>query len=296
MEQKKLLLIYNPAAGRGRVTRCLSAILQKFCAAGYETTVYPLISGLHAESVLKDAAKQDYDLVVCCGGDGTLHHTLNGLMKMSKRPHLGYIPCGSTNDFAASLNLPHDLESACDAIVNGNPKPLDIGNFSGEYFCYVAAFGAFAAVSYETPQNVKNAVGHLAYIIEGIKQLPFGQKFPARIEVDGVIYEEDFLFCSISNSTYIGGFALDKCVDADLHDGKFEVLLIRAPESIVEGNNIIAHLLAHDFNNEYIHLLHADTVNVHSAEPLAWTLDGEFGGSVCDAAISVSSGAVNIIL
>ncbi len=296
MERKKLLLIYNPGAGRGQAARSISSILQKCCTAGYETTVYPLVSGLHAEDILSDAEEKGYDLIVCCGGDGTLHHTLNGLMKMKKRPYLGYIPCGSTNDFAASLNLPREPEAACDVILNGTPKTLDVGNFSGKYFCYVAAFGAFSAVSYETPQNVKNAVGHLAYIIEGIKQLPFGQKFPARIEVDGQLYEDDLLFCSVSNSTYIGGFSLDKCVDADLTDGKFEVLLIKAPENIVDGNNIIAKLLAHDFNNEYIHLLHADTVRVRAQEPLAWTLDGEFGGKLCDVDITVESNTLQIVL
>lgn len=295
MERKKLLLIYNPGAGRGQAARSISAILQKFCVAGYETTVYPLVSGLHTEDILEHAEEKNYNLIVCCGGDGTLHHALNGLMKMEKRPLLGYIPCGSTNDFAASLNLPRDLESACDAIINGTPHTLDVGNFSGEYFCYVAAFGAFSAVSYETPQNIKNAVGHLAYIIEGIRQLPFGQKFPARIEIDGTVYDEDFLFCSVSNSTYIGGIALDKCVDADLNDGKFEVLLIKVPENVVDANNIIAKLLSRDFNNDFIHLLHTDKITIHAKEPLAWSLDGEFGGDPVDVNITVEGNALQML-
>ena len=233
--------------------------------------------------------------MVCCGGDGTLHHTVNGLLRLEQPPLLGYIPSGSTNDFAASLGLPKTPEDAADAVVNGRPHAIDAGDFGGELFCYVAAFGAFSAVSYETPQNMKNAMGHLAYIIEGVKRLPIGEKYPARVEVGDRVFEEEFLFCSISNTTSIGGFSLDKSGEATLDDGEFEVLLIKAPTSVAEANTIVSKLLARDFNNELIHLLHADSVTVHFPTPTKWTLDGEYGGEHTDVSVQVLANALHMV-
>lgn len=270
-------------------------LLQKFCTGGCETTVYPILDGLNAEDILAGAESAGYDIVVCCGGDGTLHHTVNGLLRLEQPPLLGYIPSGSTNDFAASLGLPKTPEDAADAVVNGRPHAIDAGDFGGELFCYVAAFGAFSAVSYETPQNMKNAMGHLAYIIEGVKRLPIGEKYPARVEVGDQVFEEEFLFCSISNTTSIGGFSLDKSVEATLDDGEFEVLLIKAPTSVAEANTIVSKLLARDFNNELIHLLHADSVTVHFPMPTKWTLDGEYGGEHTDVSVQVLANALHMV-
>ena len=289
-----LLLIYNPRAGRALTARNLDKLLQKFCRAGYEVTIYPILEGLDAEAILSQAEEGRYELVVCCGGDGTLHHVMNGLVQMKQPPRLGYIPTGSTNDFAASLDLSKDPETACDTILNGQIQPIDVGDFGGETFCYVAAFGAFSAVSYETPQDLKNAMGHLAYIIEGIKRLPLGEKYPARVEADGQVFEDDFLFCSISNTTYIGGFPLDKTVDVRLDDGKFEVLLIKAPANVIEGNAIAAKLLSRDFDNEYIHLLHTNQVKVSFPQPTSWSLDGEFGGSPTEVTVQVHHGRLQM--
>lgn len=293
-EPKQLLLLYNPRSGRAQTSRNLDMMVQKFCTAGWETTVYPIIPGINTSELLKNSDGK-YDLVVCCGGDGTLHHTMNGLVQMQNTPLLGYIPSGSTNDFASSLALSKNPEQACSAIVSGREHPIDVGDFDGEIFCYVAAFGAFSAVSYETSQDLKNAMGHMAYIVEGLRQLPLGQKYPARIEVDGQVFEEDFLFCSISNTTYIGGFPLDRSVDARLDDGKFEIFLIKAPANLFEGNVIAAKLLARDLNNEYIHLLHADEVKITCPEPTAWTLDGEFGGELTDVTVRVRHDELKLI-
>ena len=224
-----------------------------------------------------------------------LENTVTGLLRLEQPPLLGYIPSGSTNDFAASLGLPKTPEDAADAVVNGRPHAIDAGDFGGELFCYVAAFGAFSAVSYETPQNMKNAMGHLAYIIEGVKRLPIGEKYPARVEVGDRVFEEEFLFCSISNTTSIGGFSLDKSVEATLDDGEFEVLLIKAPTSVAEANTIVSKLLARDFNNELIHLLHADSVTVHFPTPTKWTLDGEYGGEHTDVSVQVLANALHMV-
>ena len=184
---KKMLLLYNPKAGRAHIARNLDMIIQRFARGGYEVIVYPTQEGLGAREILRGRGVEGIDLVVCCGGDGTLHHTTNGLLAWDNPPELGYLPVGSTNDYANSLGLPKTLEGGLDTILEGETKVLDVGNFGGEYFNYVAAFGAFAAVSYSTPQSTKNSMGHLAYIMEGLKNLPIGQTYPARVEVNGQV-------------------------------------------------------------------------------------------------------------
>ena len=179
---KRMLLLYNPKAGRAHIARNLDMIIQRFSRGGYEVIVYPTQEGLGAREILRGRGVEGIDMVVCCGGDGTLHHTTNGLLAWDNPPELGYLPVGSTNDYANSLGLPKTLEGGLDVIMEGETKVLDVGDFGGEYFNYVAAFGAFAAVSYSTPQSTKNSMGHLAYIMEGLKNLPIGQTYPARVE------------------------------------------------------------------------------------------------------------------
>lgn len=291
---KKLLLLYNPRSGRAHIAKNLDLILQRFCRAGYEAIVYPMIEGLGAQEVLESRGVKDIDLVVCCGGDGTLHHATNGLLHWPDPPALGYLPAGSTNDFAASLQLPKTLEGALDAIIDGPGKVLDVGDFGGELFNYVAAFGAFAAVSYSTAQSSKNSMGHLAYLIEGVKNLPIGQRYPARVEVNGQVLEEDYIFGTVCNTNYIGGFSMGS--DATLDDGQFEVLLIRAPQSVMDLNNLAAKLLARDFDNEYIAMTHANRVKFTFPQPVAWALDGEFGGEKQEIEIVVRPKALKLKL
>ena len=184
-------------------------LLQKFCTGGCETTVYPILDGLNAEDILAGAESAGYDIVVCCGGDGTLHHTVNGLLRLEQPPLLGYIPSGSTNDFAASLGLPKTPEDAADAVVNGRPHAIDAGDFGGELFTMWPPSAPFRLFPTKRPQNMKNAMGHLAYIIEGIKRLPIGEKYPARVEVGDQVFEEEFLF-SISTQRPSAAFRWTK--------------------------------------------------------------------------------------
>ena len=291
---KKLLLLYNPRSGRAHIAKNLDMILQKFCKAGYETIVYPMIEGRGAREELESRGVEGIDLAVCCGGDGTLHHAVNGLLRWPNPPALGYLPAGSTNDFAASLGLPKTLEGAVDAIIHGPGKELDVGDFGGELFNYVAAFGAFASVSYSTAQGAKNSMGHLAYIIDGVKNLPIGQRYPARVEVDGRILEEDYIFGSVCNTNYIGGFSMGS--DAALDDGQFELLLIRAPQSVLELNNLVGKLLARDFDNEFITMTQTNRVKFTFPQPAAWSLDGEFGGETQEIEIVVRPKALKMKL
>ena len=290
-----LLLIYNPTAGKGQLPDELAAVLDEFTKANWLVTAYPTQGKGDAVRAARELGPR-FSRLVCAGGDGTLSETVTGLMQLEKPPILGYIPFGSTNDCAANLGLPRiPRQAAAIAAGQGVPRPSDIGKLNGRPFVYVAAFGAFSAVSYETPQNMKNAMGHLAYIIEGIKRLPIGEKYPARVEVGDQVFEEEFLFCSISNTTSIGGFSLDKSVEATLDDGEFEVLLIKAPTSVAEANTIVSKLLARDFNNELIHLLHADSVTVHFPTPTKWTLDGEYGGEHTDVSVQVLANALHMV-
>ena len=292
--KKKALIIMNPCSGTKRANKYLTDIVETFTVNDYICTVLTTTKRgdgtLYAE---KYAGKTG--LITCISGDRTFNEVVSGLLHSGRKVPIGYIPAGSTNDFAASLGLPKTPEDAADAVVNGRPHAIDAGDFGGELFCYVAAFGAFSAVSYETPQNMKNAMGHLAYIIEGVKRLPIGEKYPARVEVGDQVFEEEFLFCSISNTTSIGGFSLDKSVEATLDDGEFEVLLIKAPTSVAEANTIVSKLLARDFNNELIHLLHADSVTVHFPTPTKWTLDGEYGGEHTDVSVQVLANALHMV-
>ena len=202
---KRVLFIVNPRSGKGSIKYHILDILDTFSKKGIDVTVHITQERLDAcRTAMEEGG--NYDEIVLSGGDGTLDEVVSGLMKGGHDTPVGYIPAGSTNDFAASLGLPKTPEDAADAVVNGRPHAIDAGDFGGELFCYVAAFGAFSAVSYETPQNMKNAMGHLAYIIEGVKRLPIGEKYPARVEVGDQVFEEEFLFCSISNTTSIGGF------------------------------------------------------------------------------------------
>ena len=291
---KKVLLIYNPVAGKATVPGKLSTIIESFSRAGSEVTVHPILPGNGAEEVL--AARGDaYDLVVCCGGDGTLNHTVNGLMRMKRPPLFGYLPSGSTNDFARSLELPQKIEDGCAAILEGSPFFYDIGSFNDRHFNYVAAFGAFTDVSYLTPQNDKNALGHLAYLIEGVKRLPIGQHFPARVECGGESWVGDYLYGAVSNSTSVGGIQMGRPEEVSLDDGEFEVLLIKAPANVAETSAIAGKLLTREFDGELVRLLRTDSIRFTFTEKTAWTLDGEFGGEVREAEIRVCPRALGIL-
>ena len=291
---KKMLLLYNPKAGRAHIARNLDMIIQRFARGGYEVIVYPTQEGLGAREILRGRGVEGIDLVVCCGWDGTLHHTTNGLLAWDNPPELGYLPVGSTNDYANSLGLPKTLEGGLDTILEGETKVLDVGDFGGEYFNYVAAFGAFAAVSYSTPQSTKNSMGHLAYIMEGLKNLPIGQTYPARVEVNGQVLEEDYIFGTVCNTNYIGGFSMAGKVDTMLDDGQFEVLLIKAPQSVLELNALAGKLLARDFDNEFMTMTQASQVRFTFPQKTAWTLDGEFGGDVTQVEIAVRPQALRM--
>lgn len=224
----QVILIYNGAAGKRRVAQELESILTGLTRAGCMVTACPVMEGWGAAQLLA-AYPGRFDAVVCCGGDGTLHYTVNDVMNAPRPLPVGYLPFGSTNDFAASAGLRRPLEENCAAIGAMAPRPLDLGRFNERHFCYVAAFGMFTAVSYQTPQATKNLLGHFAYVLEGVLRLDLSQGWRATIQVDDRTLEGEFWYCSVSNSRYIGGMAVPEQNAVQLDDGLFEVMILRKP-------------------------------------------------------------------
>ena len=272
---KKMLFVMNPCAGQKRAGRHLTDAIAVFNRAGYEVATYMTAGPGDAAEVVRERAG-DLDLIVCCGGDGTFNEVVTGVMHSGVRVPLGYLPAGTTNDFASGLKLPTDLQAGARAIVEGKPVLYDVGQFGDRYFTYVASFGAFTRASYATPQTVKNALGHTAYVLEGIQELSQIRKEHLRLELeDGSVIEDDFVFGAISNSTCVGGVLTLDPSRVDLRDGKFEVLLIRAPRDLVELSECIHALRTQKYNCKAITFCSASEIRITAGEHMDWSLDGE---------------------
>ena len=271
---KKMLFIMNPFAGVKRANRHLIDILLMFTQAGYEVTTHMTLGRGDAAAVAREKGK-DVDLVVCCGGDGTLNETITGLLSAGADTPIGYIPAGSTNDFASSLKLPTNILKAAQEIVEGEPVSYDVGRFGDRYFSYVASFGAFTRSSYATPQNVKNALGHTAYVLSGITELSQIRNEHVKMEIDGQVVEGDFLFGAICNSTSVGGILTLDPKQVDMGDGLFEILLVRAPENLAEIHECIQALQSQKYNCAMLTFRSARRVRIFADPDMPWTLDGE---------------------
>ena len=271
---RKLLFLVNPNAGQRRVNKSLADIIGIFNEGGYEVTVF-LTTGPGIGTKIVQERAADYDLVVCAGGDGTLNETITGVLRADADCPVGYIPCGSTNDFASTLKLSMDVTQAAKDIMAGAPVEYDVGRWGDRYFVYIASFGAFTRVSYTTPQNLKNALGHLAYVLSGLQELPQIRNIPMALELDGQVLDGEYLFGAVSNSTSVGGvFTLDAS-QVDLRDGKFEVILVRMPRDMAELTQCAAALQNHTYDCAAITFRNASRLKVHQDPALLWTLDGE---------------------
>ncbi len=271
---KKLLFIMNPFAGQKKANKVLPEILMLFTEAGYEIHM-AMTTGPASATRLAAERGGNADLIVCCGGDGTLNETITGLLMVGLQVPVGYIPSGTTNDFASSLQLSHNPIQAAKDIIEGQAVSYDVGKFGQRYFCYVASFGAFTKSSYAVPQTVKNALGHTAYILGGISELSQIRNEHIRMEIDGEVVEDDFLFGAICNSTSIGGILTLPPNRVDMRDGVFEVMLIRAPRNLNEIGDCILAVQNQEYDCGIITFRSAKQVKI-SADPfMAWTLDGE---------------------
>ncbi len=271
---KKMLFVMNPYAGTRQGVRALGDILAIFNRGGYDVTAYMTACQGDAIRYVREMAG-NADIVVCAGGDGTFNETVSGILECGAEVPVGYIPCGSTNDFASSLKIPANVRKAAQLIVEGKPVTYDVGRFGQRYFSYVASFGAFTKASYATPQSVKNALGHVAYILGGISELSQIRKEPVRIELADRVIEDDFIFGAVSNSTSMGGILTLDPRQVDMRDGKFELLLVRAPKNLGEIGECIQALQTQKYNCAMMTFLSTGAMTVRAKPEMPWTLDGE---------------------
>ena len=271
---KKMLFVMNPYSGMRRANKYLVEIIDLFNRADYEVMVHMTQGPGDATRVVASKA-HEMDLIVCCGGDGTFNETISGMLSVGADVPLGYIPAGSTNDFASSLKLSANVMQAAQDILEGQPITYDVGKFGDRYFSYVASFGAFTKASYATPQSIKNALGHTAYLLEGISELSQIKNEHVRMEIDGQVVEDDFLFGAISNSTSVGGILTLSPDVVDLADGQMEILLVRAARSLTEIAECIQAVQSQKYNCAMITFRSAKKVRVFADPDMPWTLDGE---------------------
>ena len=295
---QKALLLINETAGKGRAGGHLMTIVGEVAKAGYEPVVFPIIPGtdLSSEKLIETYGKE-VGLILCSGGDGTLNHVMNAIMHLDRKPKLAYLPAGSTNDFAKGLGIPANKTRALEAALYGGIFSYDVGSMNGRYFNYVAAFGAFTEISYDTKQQWKNVMGYAAYFLNGVSELSANIRYSRhlRIRSGGDFEEGDYLFGAVCNSVSVGGMHLFGKADVRLNDGKMEMLLIRAPKNIIELQAIITALRKGETNNPYISFKQITHVTFECDRELPWTMDGEFGGTCSVSEIDVHKRALSIM-
>lgn len=290
---KPALLIINPVSGKRMVLRNVAQIIRVLMDAGYKVTT--MITGKKGDGTAFAASfGRDYQLVCCTGGDGTLNEVIHGLATANIDVPLGYIPCGSTNDFAASHGLSTDIIEAAEHIASGYSTRYDIGCFGGRHFTYVAAFGAFSWLSYTTDQNMKNVLGHTAYILDAIKDLYKIKPLHMKVTADGVTHEDDYIFGAICNTTSVAGTITLPSAMVDTADGVFEVLLVKMPKTMLELEMIIRGLLSQDYSCPNIDLFQAKELDIENPPELEWSLDGEASGVMDKAHVSVIPRFLNL--
>ena len=272
---QKVLIIINPLSGHKQGKKYLADILEELSNASLECCVYFTKQKGDAEKTAYERSK-DFDEIICIGGDGTFNEVASGILSSGENTVIGYIPAGSTNDFANSLKISPNILKACSGYINGDVNNVDMGSFNGRYFSYIASFGIFTKTSYATPQDLKNILGHLAYVLEGVKELTNIKPERLKFEIEGEIIEDDYIFGAISNSTSVGGIlTLDPDV-VDLNDGYFEIMLIKAPKNILELNECVNALSTKNYNSKMITFRTAKTATIYANKDMSWTLDGEY--------------------
>lgn len=292
--KKRILLIVNPKAGIKYQKTSVSEISEYFAKHKYESAIYFTSPEYSAKFLVKEHAK-DFDIIACCGGDGTVNEIIGGMMEINAAPPLGYIPSGSTNDLASSLGLPLNKKRAAKTIISEKAFPFDVGTFNDSYFVYIASFGAFTDVSYDTPREAKNILGHTAYIFHAVKSMSKIRTYKIKIVADGKNYEGEYIFGSVTNSTSVAGTFHFEDDMVDFADGKYEVMLIKRPKSLFNAFSIYMSMMNRSYKHENIQIFHASEIKVYSEEPIDWALDGEHKLGGTTVTIKNNPRAVNII-
>lgn len=293
---KNLYLIVNPHAGKAKAKNGLFDIISTFSEHGFRTTIELTQYPGHAGDMIRYLDKE-YDLVVCVGGDGTLNEVIGGMIDSKWNIPIGYIPAGSTNDFGTTLKLSKDFKTATMDIVDGVVRTIDIGKFDNRYFTYVASFGAFTKVSYSTPQSIKNALGHLAYVLQGIQDLPSIRAEHIKFtDGEGNVFEDDYIFGAIANTTSVGGIISFKETVVSMNDGKFELLLVKKPKNIADLNKCVNALLTQNYKSDMISFATLENCTITSDNPLTWSLDGERADTNGQVYVDILENVVQMIL
>lgn len=293
---KKMLLVVNPVSGKKLAKQYMMRMINRFDQAGYNVTACCTQINKNAYDIVKNRGRE-FDIVVCCGGDGTLKETVCGIMELGLDIPVGYLPMGSTNDFAHSMNIPTNVFEAVEAIINGEPKPVDIGQFGNENFIYVAGFGNFTAISYSANQKLKNVLGKNAYYLQAVKEFFRMKPFHARVEADGEFFEGDYFYGEASNSYSIAGMPVLHNMGVEFDDGKHELILVemfKSPADILRLANDMVHKTVAD--NPSVIIRHCDHIKFMFDEPTPFTLDGEFGGEHLEVEAKTLKHAVKIMV
>lgn len=269
----KCLLIVNPRSGKMKIQNELIHVIKLLNENGYEVTVEITRYHNHAREIAKNA--EHFDLMICSGGDGTLNQVVSGLIDSGKTIPLGYIPSGSTNDYANTLGLSSHILEATTNIINGKPYLLDVGKLDNNYFNYIASFGLFSSVSYSTPQTQKNIFGHAAYILNGLNDLANIKTYHIKGTTTTKEFEGDYLLGFVMNTTSIAGLVKIDPSLVNLSDGLFEILLIKKPKDMVDRGNLVEGLINRDFSNPAFTFLKADSIHFSLDNETSWSLDGE---------------------
>ncbi len=293
LEKNRLLLVLNPVSGKGVGKGKMYEIVDTFSESGYRVTVMPTKHG-YTEIMVAEEAK-NYDLIVAVGGDGTLNSVVNGIMNSGTQIPMGYIPLGSTNDFGKSLELPSNIKDACKAIIDGKIRPIDLGKFGDRYFVYVAYSGMFAETSYNTPQHLKNTLGHGAYVLSAIASLPKEQKQKYNVLLDDEIIEGDYLLVAVSNTLRVGGVLQLPRDLVGFDDGFFELTLLKAPDKTIGWASLANDLVFSQFNPQNFVSRKVKRARIKFETPRGWSLDGEYGGEHSEIDIQICEKALNLI-
>ena len=292
---RTMLFIYNPTSGKGQVRQRLAKVIDCFTQSGWLVTAYPTQCREDAQRMARELGGS-YDRVVCAGGDGTLSETVSGLMELKNPPELAFLPSGSTNDCAQNLRLPAGIEKAARVAAEGRPCPMDVGRLNDRYFVYVAAFGAFTGVAYDTPQELKNTFGHLAYIMEGIASLPTIAPYHLKVEYDGKVIEDDFLYGMVCNTYSVGGVKALPSDQVVLDDGLFEVLLVRKDVKLSDLTAALQALIRNaPMDTAAVITFQTRQLTITAETPLPWTTDGEYGGAYAVSKLENCCRALTVI-
>ncbi len=284
----RTVIVVNPNAGRQNILREIDGVKKAFAETGSQVDVVETQSAEEAAHIIRQAVDSRPDLLVCCGGDGTLNETVGLVVETGAPVDLGYIPAGTTNDFASFLGIPKEPLKAAERIIAGQPRQLDVGLFEGRCFIYIASFGAFTQSSYNTNQSMKNALGHFAYVLEGLKELPALKTYKVKVETaEGRAFEGEYIFGALSNSTSVGGIMKLDAEQVDPADGRFELILVKSPKNLMEFNRIAMSLMSGKYDEELITFVHTAGASFTCEQAMPWSLDGEYapGGERVEAKV-----------